>query len=60
MACNVLALGPRMVVAMDGNPVTRARMEAAGCTVQVYPGDEISYNRAGGPTCLSRPLWRKA
>jgi N-dimethylarginine dimethylaminohydrolase len=60
MACNVLALGPRLVVAMDGNPVTRARMEAAGCTVQVYPGDEISYNRAGGPTCLSRPLWRKA
>jgi N-dimethylarginine dimethylaminohydrolase len=60
MACNVLALRPRMVVAMDGNPVTRARMEAAGCTVQVYPGDEISYNRAGGPTCLSRPLWRKA
>lgn len=60
MACNVLALGPRNVVAMDGNPVTRARMEAAGCTVQVYPGSEISYNRAGGPTCLSRPLWRKA
>ena len=58
MACNVLALGPRDVVAMDGNPVTRARMEAAGCTVWVYPGEEISYNRAGGPTCLSRPLWR--
>jgi N-dimethylarginine dimethylaminohydrolase len=60
MACNVLALGPRMAVAMDGNPITRARMEAAGCTVQLYPGGEISYNRAGGPTCLSRPLWRKA
>lgn len=60
MACNVLALGPRNVVAMDGNPVTRTRMEAAGCTVRVYPGAEISYNRAGGPTCLSRPLWRKA
>jgi dimethylargininase len=60
MACNVLALGPRNVIAMDGNPITRQRMEAAGCTVQVYPGNEISYNRAGGPTCLSRPLWRKA
>lgn len=60
MACNVLALGPREVVAMDGNPVTRQRMEAAGCTVHVYPGSEISYNRAGGPTCLSRPIWRKA
>jgi arginine deiminase len=60
MACNVLALGPNQVVAMDGNPVTRERMEAAGCVVQVYPGAEISYNRAGGPTCLSRPLWRRA
>jgi dimethylargininase len=60
MACNVLALGPRDVIALDGNPVTRARMEAAGCRVQVYAGNEISYNRAGGPTCLTRPLWRKA
>ncbi len=58
MACNVLALGPRHVVVMEGNPVTRARLEAAGCTVECYPGAEISYNRAGGPTCLSRPLWR--
>ncbi len=60
MACNVLAVGPSDVIAMDGNPTTRARMEAAGCTVRTYPGQEISYNRAGGPTCLSRPLWRKA
>lgn len=58
MACNVLALGPRNVVTMAGNPITQERMETAGCTVQRYPGDEISYNRAGGPTCLSRPLWR--
>lgn len=60
MACNVLAVGPSNVIAMDGNPVTKARMEAAGCTVRVYPGAEISYNRAGGPTCLTRPLWRRA
>ena len=60
MACNVLAVGPRDVIAMDGNPITRARMETAGCIVRVYPGQEISFNRAGGPTCLSRPLWRKA
>lgn len=60
MACNVLAVGPQDVVAMNGNPITRKRMEAAGCTVRVYPGQEISYNRAGGPTCLTRPLWRKA
>lgn len=60
MACNVLALGPRDVVVMEGNPVTRERMQAAGCRVQLYPGGEISYNRAGGPTCLSRPIWRRA
>ncbi|MEZ4506079.1 MAG: arginine deiminase family protein [Thermomicrobiales bacterium] len=60
MACNVLAVGPSDVITMDGNPVTRERMETAGCRVRVYPGQEISCNRAGGPTCLSRPLWRKA
>ena len=30
MGCNVLALGPRVALAVDGNPVTRRRMERAG------------------------------
>jgi N-dimethylarginine dimethylaminohydrolase len=58
--CNVLALAPMRVLVCDGSPVTRARLEAAGCDVLVYTGDELSHNRAGGPTCLTRPILRAA
>jgi N-dimethylarginine dimethylaminohydrolase len=55
---NVLALGPRRALALDGNPETRRRMERAGVDVNVYRGDEISRKGDGGPTCLTRPLLR--
>jgi N-dimethylarginine dimethylaminohydrolase len=55
---NVLALGPRRALALDGNPETRRRMERAGVDVVVYRGDEISKKGDGGPTCLTRPLLR--
>jgi dimethylargininase len=55
---NVLALGPRRALALDGNPETRRRMERAGVEVVVYRGDEISRKGDGGPTCLTRPLLR--
>jgi len=58
MGCNVLALAPRVGLALDGNPETRRRMEAAGVDVRVYPGDELSRKGYGGPTCLTRPLAR--
>jgi len=58
--CNVLALAPMRALVCDGSPVTRARLEAAGCEVLVYTGDELSHNRAGGPTCLTRPILRAA
>lgn len=56
--CNVLALGPMRALVCEGSPITRARLEAAGCDVIAYAGDEISHNRAGGPTCLTRPVLR--
>ena len=55
---NVLALGPRRALALDGNPETCGRMESAGVEVTVYRGDEISRKGDGGPTCLTRPLLR--
>ena len=55
---NVLALGPRRALALEGNPETRRRMEKAGVEVWVYQGDEISRKGDGGPTCLTRPLLR--
>jgi N-dimethylarginine dimethylaminohydrolase len=55
---NVLALGPRRALALEGNPETRRRMDRAGVDVAVYRGDEISRKGDGGPTCLTRPLLR--
>lgn len=60
MGCNVLALGPRNCVMVEGNPVTKARLEEAGCRVTSYSGRNISYLGSGGPTCLTRPLARSA
>jgi dimethylargininase len=58
MGANVLALAPRVALALDGNLETRRRMESAGVDVRVYRGDEISRKGDGGPTCLTRPLLR--
>jgi dimethylargininase len=58
MGPNVLALAPRVALALEGNDETRRRMEAAGVDVRVYQGDEISRKGDGGPTCLTRPLLR--
>ncbi len=60
MGANVLAVGPRRCVMVAGNPVTRARLEQAGATVHEYDGREISVKGGGGPTCLTRPLLRRA
>jgi dimethylargininase len=58
MGCNVLALGRRLALALDGNPETKRRMEAAGVAVRMYAGEELSRKGDGGPTCLTRPLLR--
>ncbi len=58
MGPNVLALGPRIALALEGNPGTRRRMEDAGVDVRIYAGADISTNGDGGPTCLTRPLAR--
>jgi dimethylargininase len=58
MGANVLALGPRVALTLEGNDETRRRMEAAGVDVRVYRGDEISRKGDGGPTCLTRPILR--
>jgi dimethylargininase len=59
-APNVLALSPRRCLMLEGNPLTQARLEAAGCEVLTYRGREISLKTEGGPTCLTRPLWRES
>ena len=58
MGTNVLALAPGDCLMLEGNPVTRRKLEAAGCTVSTYRGNEISLKAEGGPTCLTRPILR--
>jgi N-dimethylarginine dimethylaminohydrolase len=59
-ATNVLAIAPGQLIALDGNPITRRRLEFAGFEVETYVGLSLSLNRFGGPTCLTRPILRGA
>ena len=58
MGPNVLALAPRRCLMIEGNPVTRERLETAGCEVLTYRGEELSLKAEGGATCLTRPILR--
>ncbi len=58
MAPNVLAIAPGKCLMLAGNPVTKHRLENAGCEVMTYCGNEISLKTEGGPTCLTRPILR--
>lgn len=58
LAPNVLALGPRDVVMLAGNPRTAAKLRSAGCRVQELEGSDIAIKGSGGPTCLTLPLQR--
>ncbi|HLY94483.1 MAG TPA: arginine deiminase family protein [Gaiellaceae bacterium] len=57
MGPNVLALAPRVGLAVEGNPETRRRLERTGVEMLVYEGRELSKGD-GGPTCLTFPLER--
>ena len=59
MGCNVLAIGPRHAVMVNGNPVTEARLKERGARVEVISGAELCRKGEGGPTCLTRPLVRR-
>lgn len=58
MGCNVLALSPRKVVMLKGNPITKKKLEAKNVEVFTYIGNEISLKGSGGPTCLTKPFLR--
>jgi N-dimethylarginine dimethylaminohydrolase len=60
MGCNVLAVAPRKVIMLKGNPITQKRLETKGVDTHTYDGAEISLKGAGGPTCLTRPFLRLA
>jgi N-dimethylarginine dimethylaminohydrolase len=58
LACNVLALGGRRLLAIRENSRTNDRLRQAGFDVRTFPGGELCINGSGGPTCLTRPLLR--
>lgn len=58
LACNVLALGNKRLLAIEENRKTNARLRQAGFDVRTFPGSELCINGGGGPTCLTRPLLR--
>ena len=57
-ATNVLTVAPRKCIMLDGSPVTRELLEMADCEVVTFPGEPLSLKAEGGPTCLTRPVWR--
>jgi N-dimethylarginine dimethylaminohydrolase len=59
LACNVLALGHKRLLAIEENHITNARLRHAGFDVRTFPGSELCINGSGGPTCLTRPLLRR-
>ncbi len=58
LACNVLALGGKRLLAIEENHKTNARLRHAGFDVRTFPGSELCINGSGGPTCLTRPILR--
>ncbi|HEY1270712.1 MAG TPA: arginine deiminase family protein [Terriglobales bacterium] len=58
LACNVLSLGQRRLLALEENRRTNDRLRRAGFDVRTFPGSELCINGSGGPTCLTRPLLR--
>ncbi len=60
LSLNVLPTRPHEVIMVEGFPATKAAMEAAGCTVETFEADALCIACEGGPTCLTRPVLRRA
>jgi N-dimethylarginine dimethylaminohydrolase len=58
LACNVLALGGKRLLAIEENHKTNDRLRQSGFDVRTFPGNELCINGGGGPTCLTRPVLR--
>jgi len=59
LACNVLSLGKKRLIALEENPCTNQRLREAAFDVRTFAALELCINGSGGPTCLTRPLLRR-
>jgi len=55
---NILAVAPGECIMIDGYVLTRKLLQEAGIEVQVFTGDSLCIGCEGGPTCMSRPIYR--
>jgi len=55
---NILAIAPGDCIMIDGFEQTRKLLQEAGINVQVFTGDALCIGCEGGPTCMSRPIYR--
>jgi N-dimethylarginine dimethylaminohydrolase len=58
LSTNVLAISPGNCVMLNGLPKTTEKLQKSGIKVQVFNGDALCIGCEGGPTCLTRPLYR--
>jgi dimethylargininase len=60
LSLNVLPTEPKKLIAVAGFPKSKAAMLAAACTVETFEADALCIACEGGPTCLTRPIFRSA
>ena len=58
LGINILALSPRNLVAIEGCTKTLDLLSQSGCTLNLFNGKEFCIRAEGGPTCLTRAIWR--
>ena len=58
LSTNILATSPGNCIMIDSLPQTRSALEKEGIKIRVFKGDELCVACEGGPTCLTRPLYR--
>ena len=59
LGCNVLPLSTTKCLITSGNDKTFKLIEENGIEVIEFQASEICYKGSGGPTCLTRPIYRK-
>ncbi len=58
LAVNILALSPRILVTIKGYPKTLDLLLKSDCIINLFSGSELCIKAEGGPTCLTRAIWR--
>ena len=58
LAVNVLALAPRNLVSLDGYSKTLDLLSKSNCKLNLFSGSDLCIKAEGGPTCLTRAIWR--